>query len=87
MIALTPELEEFVSAKVQSGRYNSASEVVREALRLLEEHDSARAAQLTEFNRELGRRLSALDRGETVKAAPARDRLQRKSDQRRKPRA
>ena len=39
-VSLTPELEQFVSAKVQSGRYNSASEVVREALRLLEEHDS-----------------------------------------------
>src|ERR1022692_2320407 len=49
-VSLTPELEELVSAKVQSGRYNSASEVVREALRLLEEHDSARAAQLAEFN-------------------------------------
>ena len=49
-VSLTPELEKFVSAKVESGRYNSASEVVREALRLLEEHDSARAAQLAEFN-------------------------------------
>jgi antitoxin ParD1/3/4 len=36
-VSLTPELEEFVSAKVQSGRYNSASEAVREALRLLED--------------------------------------------------
>ena len=40
-VSLTPELEKFVSAKVGSGRYNSASEVVREAPRLLEEHDSA----------------------------------------------
>ena len=45
-VSLTTELENFVSAKVESGRYNSASEVVREALRLLEEHDHARAAQL-----------------------------------------
>ena len=65
-VSLTPQLEKFVSAKVESGRYNSASEVVREALRLLEEHDSARAAQLAEFNEELGRRLAALDRGEVV---------------------
>lgn len=86
-VSLTPELEKFVSAKVHSGRYNSASEVVREALRLLEEHDCARAAQLAQFNGELGRRLAALDRRETVHPAEARDRLKRKSDQRRNPRA
>jgi len=86
-VSLTPELEKFVSAKVESGRYNSASEVVREALRLLEEHDSARAAQLLEFNEELGRRLTSLDRGEVVDPAAARARLKRKSEQRRKPRA
>ncbi|HXM43952.1 MAG TPA: type II toxin-antitoxin system ParD family antitoxin [Bryobacteraceae bacterium] len=86
-VSLTPELEKFVSAKVGSGRYNSASEVVREALRLLEENDSARAAQLGRFNDELGRRLASLDRGEAVEPAAARARLQRKSEQRRKPRA
>jgi antitoxin ParD1/3/4 len=85
-VSLTPELEKFVSAKVGSGRYNSASEVVREALRLLEEHDSARAAQLTQFNEEIGRRLASLDRGEIVDPAEARARLQRKSVERRKPR-
>ena len=86
-VSLTPELEKFVSAKVGSGRYNSASEVVREALRLLEEHDSVRAAQLAKFNGKLGRRLASLDRGETVDPAGARARLRRKSTERRKPRA
>jgi antitoxin ParD1/3/4 len=84
-VSLTPELEQFVSAKVESGRYNSASEVVREALRLLEEHDAARAGQLAEFNAELGRRLASLDRGESVGPSEARARLQRKSIQRRQP--
>jgi antitoxin ParD1/3/4 len=84
-VSLTPELEKFVSAKVESGRYNSASEVVREALRLLEENDAARAAQLARFNDELGRRLAVLDRGEAVEPALARARLQRKSQQRQKP--
>jgi antitoxin ParD1/3/4 len=83
-VSLAPELEEFVSTKVQPGRYNSASEVVREALRPLEEHDSARTAQLAVFNQELGRRLAAFDRGEAVDPAVARARLQRKSEQRRK---
>jgi antitoxin ParD1/3/4 len=85
-VSLTPELEKFVGAKVTSGRYNSASEVVREALRLLEEHDSTRVAQLAEFNKELGRRLAALDRGESVSPNDVRERLQRRSGERRKSR-
>jgi antitoxin ParD1/3/4 len=63
-VSLTTELEKFVSAKVDSGRYNSASEVVREALRVLEEHDQARSVQLAGFNRELGRHLKTFDRGQ-----------------------
>lgn len=86
-VSLTPELEKFVNSKVQAGRYNSASEVVREALRLLEEHEQARAAQLAEFNKELGRRLASLDRGEHVDPVEARARLQRRSQERRKQRA
>ena len=85
-VSLTPELEEFVNTKVRTGRYNSASEVVREALRLLEEYERARAAQLGEFNRELGRRLAALDRGERVDPEETRAALQRKSEERRKKR-
>jgi antitoxin ParD1/3/4 len=83
-VSLTSELERFVNAKVESGRYNSASEVIREALRLLEEHDQARALQLTEFNQELGRRLASLDQHKHISPADARARLKRKSDQRRK---
>jgi antitoxin ParD1/3/4 len=86
-VSLTPELEKFVSAKVEAGRYGSASEVVREALRLLEEHDLNRAAQLGEFNQELGRRLESLDSGKHIKPADARNRIKLKSDQRRKSKA
>jgi antitoxin ParD1/3/4 len=86
-VSLTPELEQFVQTKVQSGRYNSASEVVREALRLLEDHEKAHVAQLAEFNKELGRRLASLDRGEQVDPAEVRTRLQKKSEERRTRRA
>lgn len=41
-VSLTPELEKFVQQKVASGKYNSASELVREALRLIEERDEQR---------------------------------------------
>jgi Arc/MetJ-type ribon-helix-helix transcriptional regulator len=57
--------------------------VVREALRLLEEHDQARSAQINQFNRELGRRLASLDLGERVNPEEARAKLQRKSQERR----
>jgi antitoxin ParD1/3/4 len=86
-VSLTPELELFVQTKLRSGRYNSASEVVREALRLLEDHEKARVAQLAEFNQELGRRLASLDRGERVDPVEVRARLQKKSQERRAQRA
>lgn len=86
-VSLTPELEQFVQTKVESGRYNSASEVVREALRLLEEHEKVRAAQVAEFNQELLRRLNSLDRGEQEAPGQVRARLQQKSEERRKRRA
>lgn len=41
-VSLTPELEKLVNEKVESGLYQTASEVVREALRLLKERDHAR---------------------------------------------
>ena len=41
-VSLTPELEKFVDDKVDSGLYNNASEVIRESLRLLKEHDEIR---------------------------------------------
>jgi len=83
-VSLTPELEKFVAGKVESGRYTSASEVVREALRLLEEHDRSRTAQIAAFNKELGHRLASLDRGERIDPATARRRIQNKSQARRK---
>ena len=86
-VSLTPELEQLVQIKVQNGRYNSAKGLVREALRLLEEHEAARAVQLAEFNKELGRRLASLDRGESVDPTNVCVRLQRKSEERQKQRA
>ncbi len=83
-VSLTPKLEKFVQAKVEDGRYTSASEVVREALRLLEQYENDRAARLLEFNSELARRLASLDRGKTVSGSAVRSRFQRRSQHRRR---
>ncbi|HJQ57449.1 MAG TPA: type II toxin-antitoxin system ParD family antitoxin [Vineibacter sp.] len=51
-ISLTPQLESFVKAKVRSGEYNNASEVIREALRMLRERDAEQKARLKALMRE-----------------------------------
>jgi antitoxin ParD1/3/4 len=50
-VSLTPELEKFVDGKVESGLYNNASEVVREGLRLLKEHDELRKKYAAQIER------------------------------------
>jgi antitoxin ParD1/3/4 len=50
-ISLTPKLEDFIKAKVKSGDYNNASEVIREALRGMQERDVERKAQLGALRR------------------------------------
>lgn len=64
-ISLTPELESVVNRRVRSGRYGSASEVIREALRLLEERDRLRALRFLELRRDVAAGVDELDRGES----------------------
>jgi antitoxin ParD1/3/4 len=60
-ISLTAQLEELVKKKVDTGLYGSASEVVREALRLLEERDRLHAIRLQELRAEVKRGLDSGD--------------------------
>ena len=71
-VSLTPELERFIREKVGSGRYHSASEVVREALRLLEERERLRELRLEELRREIQK---GIDSGEPVDGEAVFDRL------------
>ncbi|MBM0744455.1 type II toxin-antitoxin system ParD family antitoxin [Phormidium sp. CLA17] len=63
-VSLTPELEQYVHGKVKSGRYLSASEVVREALRLLEDRDRLREIQLAKLQKEIAIGVEKGDQGE-----------------------
>lgn len=62
-ITLTPELESLVERKVKTGRYHSASEVVREALELLDEKDQVNEARLEELRAEIIKAEDAYEKG------------------------
>jgi antitoxin ParD1/3/4 len=62
-ISITPELRELVTAKVASGRYQSASEVVREALRLMSDRDASQSNGLNELRSQIGRGLAQARHG------------------------
>lgn len=62
-VSLTPELERFVQGKVKSGRYLSASEVIREALRLMEERDKIWELRLAKLQAPTGAEIEQIDAG------------------------
>lgn len=65
-VSLTPELEEFDACRVESGKFVSASEVVREGLRLLEEREARREAELARLRRDVQLGLEQAKAGELV---------------------
>ena len=59
-------LEEFVTELVDSGLYQSQSEVIREGLRLLKEREDLKKLRLDELRKEIRRGSEQADRGEFV---------------------
>ena len=62
--SLTPSLEQFVRDRADSGDYNNASEVVREAIRLLRRVEEQRALKLERLRAAIREGDEALARGE-----------------------
>lgn len=69
-VSLTPQLEEFVRQKVSSGRYNSASEVVREALRLMDSYEGLRASTLAALRSSVEAGWKQVDEGKVMPFDP-----------------
>jgi len=67
-VALTPHLDKYVERKIKSGRYQSASEVVRESLRLMEQQERERRETLTKMRVQIRSGYDQIKRGETVAA-------------------
>lgn len=63
-VSLPDELAEFIKSKVSSGRYSSSSEVVREALRLLERHDAIQVEKLRWLQKSWSDGIASDDGGE-----------------------
>jgi antitoxin ParD1/3/4 len=63
-ISLTKEFEQYVSQKVESGLYHSASEVIRDGLRLMKERDELHQSRLAELRREIAVGVEQADQGQ-----------------------
>jgi antitoxin ParD1/3/4 len=82
-VSLTPELEKFITDKVSTGTYQSASEVVREGLRLLIEKDEVRRHQMDRLRQDIQVGLDQLDAGQGIPADEVFAEVRRKSRSRR----
>jgi antitoxin ParD1/3/4 len=65
-INLTEHLDHFVERQVASGRYSSASEIVRESLRLLEEQEQERKAKLKALRQAARQGFDEIDQGKGI---------------------
>lgn len=79
-ISLTPTLEKYIQEKVASGLYNSVSEVIREALRLLVAQDIVEKNRIEMFNQEIEKGLKDFDNGNIQEGKAAMRRLIGKYD-------
>jgi antitoxin ParD1/3/4 len=75
---LGPVLEEFVAKLLDSGLYQSQSEVVREGLRLLKEREDLKKLRLSELRKEIALGSEQADRGEFVDGLRALRRIRRR---------
>ena len=69
-VDLTDALDQFVAARIESGRYQNASEVVRAGLSALQERERAHAEQLAYLRSEAENGFAELDRGEGIETTP-----------------
>lgn len=78
-ISLTPELEKLVQRKVASGLYSSASEVIREALRLFDDENRIFQAKLKSLKQDIALGIKQADCGDTLDGHEAFARLRRRT--------
>ena len=70
-VSLTPELEGMINEKVGSGMYNSASEVVRAGLRLIQQNDEIHAKKLAALRSDVREGLEDIEAGRLLEGPTA----------------
>jgi antitoxin ParD1/3/4 len=65
-VTLSPEVEDLIRQKVESGLYSDASEVVHDALRQMDERDR----QLAWLREEVAKGVADIERGDTIPYTP-----------------
>jgi antitoxin ParD1/3/4 len=82
-VSLTPELDQFIAEKVKGGFYASASEVIREGLRLLKQYDEVQRMKLRQLRADIEKGIASLDSGKgkplDIEAIKAEGRRRRKA--------
>ena len=86
-VSITPELDAFLQARVKSGRYQTTSEVVREALRLLERHELERDHAFQQLKAKLEQGAAEAERGELLDGDEVFEELKDMIEERRRSRA
>jgi len=86
-VSLTPELDAFLQSRVKSGRYQTTSEVVREALRLLERQERERDEAFQQLKAKLEGGAAQAERGELLDGEEVFDELREMLEERRRAKA
>ncbi len=77
-VSLTPELEKYIAEKIRSGLYNSASEVVRESLRLMHSYEDLQLQRKIQLNQAIEMGFDQLEAGKKVSSATAYQQIKKK---------
>ncbi len=86
-VSITPELDAFLESRVKSGRYHTTSEVVREALRLMERHEREREESFRDLKAKLERGVAQEARGELLDGEAVFEELREMIEERRRAKA
>ena len=77
-VSLTPELEKYVDDKVKSGMYISATEVVRESLRIMRSYEDLQQKRVAELNDSIETGMKQLQSGQKIEGEVSRQKMKMK---------